>query len=198
MIKSDPDTRKSARPAVPLETTPMQVHITARHLRLTQPIRGYVEQKVGKAQKYFSDIIWAQVVLSIEKRAHQAEVVVHAKRQTFRSLAQGADLYSAIDLATDKIDGQLKKYKDRLTNHHKGKPADLDAVPVELGTSELQVSVTKQELKPVSREQAIDEMDERGDKFRLFLDKTSGHVSVVYRRDDDTYGLLHGVRKNGK
>lgn len=175
----------------------MQIHITARHIRLTQPIRSYVEQKLQKAEKYFNHIVWAQVVLSVEKRTHGCEVVIHAGRQTLRSLARGVDLYSAVDLASDKIDGQLKKYKERVRDHHKGSPADLAEVPPE-GPMPVRFAVVKQGLTPMSREEAADEMDELGLKFRLFLDRTSGQVNVVYRRDDDSYAVLQPVKKNGK
>lgn len=178
----------------------MQIHITARHIRLTQPIRTYVEQKLHKAEKYFNHIVWAQVVLSVEKRSHQAEVVLHAGRQTLRALAKGVDLYSAIDLASDKIDGQLKKYKERVRDHHKGKPADLAQAeaPAAPEGEGVPFAVVKQELRPMSRQQAADEMDELGHKFRLFLDSANGQVAVVYRRDDESYAVLQPVRKNGK
>lgn len=175
----------------------MQVHITARHIRLTQPIRSYIEQKLQKAEKYFNHIVWAQVVVSVEKRTHQCEVVLHAGRQTLRALAKGVDLYSAIDLSSDKIDAQLKKYKERVRDHHKGKPADLaEVVPETPGA--LRFTVVKQDLRPMSREEAADEMDEMGHKFRMFLDRFTSQLSVVYRRDDDSYAVLQPVRKNGK
>ena len=172
----------------------MQIHITARHIRLTQPIRAYVEQKVRKAEKYFNHIVWAQVVLSVEKRAHQAELVIHAGRQTFRALALGMDLYSAVDLASDKIDGQLKKYKERVRDHHKDTPSDLEAV-VPDGAGSVRFTVVKQSLRPMTRQEAADEMDELGHRFRLFLDRATNQVSVVYRRDDDSYAVVLPVKK---
>jgi len=174
----------------------MQIHITARHIRLTQPIRGYVEEKLAKAQKYFNHIVWAQVVLSVEKRVHQAEIVIHAGRQTLRCVAQGVDLYSAIDLASDKIDGQLKKYKERVRDHHKETPEDLPAAAE--APAQARFMVVKQVLRAMTREQAADEMDELGHNFRLFVDEETGHISVVYRREDDSYAVLQPVKKNGK
>ena len=177
----------------------MQIHITARNTRLTAAIRNYVEEKFQKAQRHFSHIIWAQAVLSVEKRSHQAEMVVHASRQTFRALAKGVDLYSAIDLASDKIDAQLKKYKDRLKDRHKagpGDPAELLAVASE---GPLRFSVIKQvPVRPMTREEAADEMDRLGFTFWLFLDRTSNQVNLIYRRTDESYGLLQPARRDGK
>src|SRR3989338_8441019 len=99
----------------------MEIQLTAKQLKITPAISDYVHQKIEKAQKYFDHIVWGQVFLHIEKRAHNAEVVIHAPGQTFRALATAADLYSAVDLASDKIDAQLKKFKERLKTRHKVK-----------------------------------------------------------------------------
>lgn len=176
----------------------MRIHITARRLRLTPSIRAYVEEKVLKVQKYFNHIIWAQTVLSVEKRSHLAEIVVHAARQTFRAQAKGTDLYAAVDLASDKIDAQLKKYKERLRNHHKGTTAGLAA---ELLSAEESVrfSVVKDvPLRPMSSNAAAEEMERLGYAFWVFLEEQSRQVQVVYRRQDDSYGILQPVKWNGK
>lgn len=176
----------------------MQIHITARHLRLTQAIRGYVEEKVQKAQKYFSHIIWAQVVLFVEKRTHQAEIVVHAGRQTFRALSKGGDLYAAMDLASDKIDAQLRKYKERLRDHHLRAAAEAE-VPAAAVPGPVRFSVIKQvPLKPISREDAANQMDALGFDFWMFLDEDSRQIQVIYRRQDESFGLLQPVKWNGK
>ncbi len=173
----------------------MQIHITGRRIRLSPPLRAYVEQKLQKAQKYFNHIIWAQVMLSVEKKAQQAEIVVHAARHTFRALARGLDLYSAVDLASDKIDAQLKKYKERLRNHHKGAhEPTLETPPA----PPVRFSIIKQQLTPITREEAANDMERLGQKFRMFWDRSTGHVCVVYRREDESYGLLQAVKKNGR
>ena len=175
----------------------MQINITARHIRLTQSVRNYVEEKLAKAEKYFNHIVWAQVVLSVEKQVHEAEILLHAGRQTFRVLGKGADLYSAIDLASDKIDGQLKKYKERMRDHHKEGAEDVAVTPPE-GPAPARFLVVKQVLREMTREQAADEMDELGHNFRLFMDRATRQISVVYRREDDSYAVLQPVKKNGK
>src|SRR5471032_2495691 len=102
----------------------MEIQLTAKHLMVMPALRDYVQQKMGKAQKYFDHIVWGQAFLFVEKRAQKAEMIVHAPGQTFRSLATAADLYSAIDLASDKIDAQLKKHKERLKTRHKPKASE--------------------------------------------------------------------------
>lgn len=172
----------------------MDIQLTARHLKVTPAIRDYVREKLEKAQKYFDHIVWAQVVLFIEKRTHNAEIVVHAQRQTFRAIASAADLYSAVDLASDKIDSQLKKYKERLRDHHKARAPELKPSGVaEQGA--LPFSVTKKPVTPKSPEEAVEEMESRGHAFALYQDRDSGQIQVVYRRGDESYGILQPVKK---
>jgi putative sigma-54 modulation protein len=92
----------------------MQLNVTARHLKLTPAISDYVQKKLLKAQRYFDHLIWGQVVLDVEKNRHMAEIILHASGRTLTAKEESTDLYAAIDLASDKIDEQLKRYKDRL------------------------------------------------------------------------------------
>lgn len=172
----------------------MDIQLTGRRLKITQPIRVYVGEKVEKAQKYFDHIIWAQVVLFIEKRFHKAEIVIHAQRQTFRAMAAASDLYSAVDLASDKIDKQLKKYKERLQDHHKAPAAPAPAENAALRGG-LNFSVVKKAVSPQTAEQAADEMEVLGHSFLLYQDRDTGLVQVVYRKSDETYGILQPVKK---
>lgn len=173
----------------------MDIHLTARHLKVTPAIRAYVREKIERAQKYFDHIVWAQVVLFIEKRTHKAEVVLHAQRQTFRALASAADLYSAVDLASDKIDGQLKKYKERLKDHHKGGEKALASDGAAAAAPAPAFSVIRQPVAPMAASEAVEEMEERGQVFRLYHDRDSGQIQVVYRRSDESYGVLQPVKK---
>ncbi|MEK7858499.1 MAG: ribosome-associated translation inhibitor RaiA [Elusimicrobiota bacterium] len=178
----------------------MEIQLTAKHLKITEPIRNYVRQKMEKAQKYFDHIIWGQAFVHIDKRAHNAELVIHAPGQTFRALATAADLYSAIDLASDKIDGQLKRYKERLKSRHKTHKGKEEVISAEEAAallpmpSAIQYSIVKQPLVPMSPEQAALEMETAGQSFRLYQDRQSKQVHVIFRRSDDSYGILQPVK----
>jgi putative sigma-54 modulation protein len=176
----------------------MEINLTGRHLKITPAIRGYVSEKVEKAQKYFDHIVRAQVVLFIEKRSHKAEIVIHAPRQMFRALASAVDLYSAIDLASDKIDAQLKKHKEKLKDHHKTKETKEDAAPEIdgiMGAAAAAFSVVKRPVKPISAADAAAEMESLGHNFLLYQDKDAGQLQVVFRRSDESYGIVQPVRK---
>ncbi|MBI3300142.1 MAG: ribosome-associated translation inhibitor RaiA [Elusimicrobia bacterium] len=177
----------------------MKTNITGRHLRLTPAIRVYVEQKLAKAEKYFDHLVWAQVTLAVDKRSHECEIVIHAPKQTFRSLARAVTLYAAVDLASDKIDGQLRKHKERVKNRHKPGQSAPEVAEREMDPRPVRFSVVKQvPMAPMTAEEAAAEMDRLGFAFWMYYDKDSGDVQVIYRRQDDSFGLLQPVRKGDR
>ena len=177
----------------------MKIQITGRHLRITRAIHTYVEEKVSKAQKYFSHIVWAHVLLSVEKHTHEAEIIIHASRQTFRALARSENLYAAVDLASDKIDKQLCKYKERLKSRHKEMEPEPEPAPWDLEPKPVRFSVIKQvNITPMTADAAAEEMDRLGLNFWMFQDRDSRQINVIFRRLDDSYGLLQPARKGSR
>lgn len=172
----------------------MEIQLTAKQLKITPALREYVQQKMDKAQKYFDHIVWGQAFLFVEKRSHKAEMIVHAPGQTFRAIATAADLYSAIDLASDKIDAQLKKHKERIKRRHKPKASDTmaEALPPVQTT----FTVQRQPVSPMTSEEAAAELDGSERVFLVYLDKDADDIRVLYRREDETLGIIDPVRKN--
>ena len=171
----------------------MEIQLTAKQLKITPALREYVQQKMGKTQKYFDHIVWGQAFLFVEKRSHKAEMIVHAPGQTFRALATAADLYSAIDLASDKIDAQLKKHKERIKSRHKPKTSDImaEAVPV----PQTSFTVVRQTVEHKTRAAAAAEFDSTDRQFLVYLDKETDQIQVLYRREDETLGIIHPLRR---
>ncbi len=178
----------------------MQIQLTAKQLKITPAIRSYVHEKMQKTQKYFDHIVWGQCFLFVEKRAHKAEILIHAPGQTFRALATAVDLYSAVDLASDKIDAQLKKFKERLKNRHKGRPSsgELEVVAPELPRQILRIEIVKQQVALMSVGEAVEEMESLGHVFRLYQDRDTRQIHLVYRGSDETYKILQPVKKSGR
>ena len=178
----------------------MKIHVTGRHLRLTKAIQNYVDEKVSKAQKYFENIVWAQVLLSVEKRSHQCEIVLHASKQTFRSMAKSSTLYAAIDLASDKIDTQLRRYKDRVKGRNKkGRASAPQALGEDMDPTPVRFSVVKDvPLIPMTAEEAAQQMDDLGYTFWMYQDMETKQVNVIFRRLDDSFGLLQPTKAAAK
>ncbi|MEE8425312.1 MAG: ribosome-associated translation inhibitor RaiA [Elusimicrobiota bacterium] len=177
----------------------MKIQITGRHIRVTPALKAYISKKLSKAEKYFEKITWAQVMLSVEKRVHKAEVVLHAGKQTLRALAKAVDLYAAVDLASDKIDAQLRKYKERLKGRHRKAPPAPKMAAEHMDPTPVHFSVVKRvNLEPMSAADAAQEMDRLGYNFWMYHDKESRQVSVIFRRLDESFGLIQPTKRVGR
>ncbi|MDD3759406.1 MAG: ribosome-associated translation inhibitor RaiA [Acidithiobacillus sp.] len=98
----------------------MQLHITGQHLDLTEAIKNRVHEKLGRLDHYFDRVIDGRVVLKFlphEKLSNVAEITVSAPGHDFHAEARDADMYVAIDQLADKIDGQVRQYKEKLQRH---------------------------------------------------------------------------------
>ena len=173
----------------------MRIHIVARKIKMTKPIKDFIEAKLSKLHEYLDNIVWAQVIVSVEKKIHAAEVIVHAGHQTMKAAANTDEMYSAIDKAMDKMEVQVKKYKERFTDHHATESIDTGEFTTLVGP-EIRFSVVKDvPLKPMNKEEAVMEMEKIGYNFWVFQDRGSKQLQVVFKRIDSTYGLLQPVKK---
>ena len=162
----------------------MQINITARHLKLTNAIDSYVRKKISKAGKFYDgDDVWVHVILSVEKNRQITEVNFHVGKLTFRVKEESPDLYASIDLTIDKLEKQLRKQKEISKSHRKGnlqlsKEKKKEAEEVfsydTMEDSRTKISEIKRfDVKPVTIEEAIEDMDRLGYKVYMFLhDKT--------------------------
>lgn len=179
----------------------MEIQLTAKQLKITDAIRNYVHERMERAQKYFEHIVWGQVFIFIEKRAHKCEVLLHAPGQTFRAQADASDLYSAVDLASAKMDAQIKKFKEKTRARHKTRGGKetvrsfREEAELEPGPAPVQFSVVRQAVAPMSADEAVRRMESLGHSFLLFQDKDTRQIQLVFRRSDDSYGIVQPVRK---
>ncbi|MBI5137654.1 MAG: ribosome-associated translation inhibitor RaiA [Nitrospirae bacterium] len=97
----------------------MQVDITGKQMDITPALRDYVNTKVNKAEKYLHRDYGVQVILDVNKLIHTCEVIVNVKGGRITAKEHGEEMYASIDLAMDKVEQQLRKYKEKLS-HHKG------------------------------------------------------------------------------
>jgi putative sigma-54 modulation protein len=95
----------------------MNLSITGRHLEVTPAIREYVINKMARVSRHFDNVIDTQVILSVERLNHTAEVTMHLRGKDIHCEAVDENLYAAIDLLADKIDRQVIKYKSKVQDH---------------------------------------------------------------------------------
>jgi len=179
----------------------VQLTIDGRHIEITEAIREYVETKLKKLKKYFPYVIDVHVVLYTQKFMQVAEVTINANRFTIHGEERSSDLYASIDLVVDKLNAQLKKYKERLVHSHQRKPRPdkdlnlnisvLEREDIEEMKPSPQVIHTKRmAFKPMSVDEAVMQMDLIGQNFLVFRNANTLNVNVIYRRNDGHYGLI--------
>ena len=93
----------------------MNLNVSGHHLEITPAIRGYVQAKLERVTRHFDNVIDAHVILSVDKLRQKAEVTLRVRGKDLYCESEEADLYAAIDLMIDKLDRQVLKYKDRVS-----------------------------------------------------------------------------------
>lgn len=177
----------------------MQISVTFRHMEVSNPIRDYAEEKIARAKKYIDEPIDAQVVLSVAKKIrHKAEVVLLAKGLTIKGTEETDDMYAAIDAVVDKIERQLKRYREKLKAHKPLTGKERKVKKTIYAAESIDMSETEPDIiradsfvvKPLAVEEAVMQMDLMHKEFLVFTDASTEEVNVVYRRKDGNYGLI--------
>lgn len=96
----------------------MQINLTGHHVDLTSPLRDYVDNKLERLERHFDNVTDIHVILSVEKLRHKAEATVHLSGGKLHASAVQDDMYAAIDSLIDKLDRQVRKHKEKLSDHH--------------------------------------------------------------------------------
>ena len=173
----------------------MKFNIRGNKVEITEPIRKYVEEKIGRLDKYFEnpDSLTANVLVRIRGIDQIVEVTIPAKKMILRGEERNKDLYAAIDLVSDKIERQIRKNKTRMQKKAtKSSMIDfnMNFEAEESGPEETVVKRKKIEMKPMSEEEAILQMNLIGHEFFVFKDADTGEVCILYKRKDGGYGMI--------
>lgn len=174
----------------------MKFNIRGKKVEVTEPIKNYVETKLGKLNKYFenSDELTANVLIRIRGNEQIVEVTIPAPKVILRAEERHNDLYAAIDLVTDKLERQIRKNKTRVNNKH-SKVDIMDFIvelEIEANPEEKEAIVKRKqiEMKPMSEEEAVLQMELLGHEFFVFNEVESGNTCVLYKRKDGNYGII--------
>ena len=97
----------------------MHIILSGHHVDITDALRNYVNDKMGRLERHFDNVTELHVVLSVEKLQQKAEATVLLSGNKLHADAIDADMYAAIDSLVDKLDRQVKKHKEKLTDHHR-------------------------------------------------------------------------------
>lgn len=173
----------------------MKILITGKNITVGDNLEKLINTKFGKLDKYFNRDVEMTVKVFQHKERHGVEATIFAKGTIFRAEDKADDLNTAIDKVSDKLASQLAKYKTKLQKKYKGNATNeilFDAIPDEVIEDEELKEVKRKnfDIKPMSVEEAILQMELVGHSFFVFINTDTETVNVVYKRSDDKYGLL--------
>lgn len=97
----------------------MQISVSGHHIDITEALHNHVSEKVEKITRHFDHVSQTDVVLVVEKKRHMAEATINAKGATIHASSTCDDMYAAIDSMVGKLDRQVIKHKEKLTDHHR-------------------------------------------------------------------------------
>ncbi len=176
----------------------MRLTFTGRHVEVTPALQEHGRERIAKLLKFLPGILEAHVILSVEKYRHRAEVNVHTRRADLSAVEETGDMYSSLTQAFEKLERQARKRKDKVKGRKrrgaaplKGEPAEEPPAPPPANNRLPRlVRVESPELKPMSIEDAVLQVQDSERGFVVFRNSRSQRINVVYRRGDGRYGVI--------
>ena len=173
----------------------MKITLRGKNIEITEAIEEKVSEKLSKLDKYFivSENVEAKVLVRTYPYGQKIEVTIPTEYVLLRAEVVDQDLYNAIDLVIDKLEGQIRKYKTRLNIKSKDNKLAFNLASIEpLEDEEEDVLVKTKTItpKPMDMEEAIMQMELIGHSFFVYRDTETDAISIVYRRNDGDYGLI--------
>ena len=191
----------------------MNITGTGRKMPVSDSLREYAEEKIGASAKVMDiEPLDAEIVLFVERNPSNpkpacCEVTLRTKGNIIRVEEDEEDIRAAIDVAAAKVVRQLRKYKTRVVDRKfrgdEGTPTirtsnegelDLDKLMDELSEDEI-VRVKEVRLEPLTQEEALVQIDLLGHDWFAYIDRDSGLVDILYRRDGGGYGVLKQIEE---
>ena len=174
----------------------MKFQYSEKKVRLPENVHAYAEKKVMKLARFFEEDAEALIVFSVEKNRNNVELTVHGAGTWFRASESTSDMFASIDAAVGTIEGQIRKNKTRLARRLRQDAFTRTAEETSFATDEPEGELTivrakKFYMRPMTREEAILQMNLLEHSFFAFRDQDNGgSFAVEYKRNDGGYGLI--------
>ncbi len=172
----------------------MKYTIRGDKLVVTKSIKDYIEEKLGRLNKYYSDAsnIDCKVLIRSKNNLQTIEVTIPLNKFILRAEVSDKDLYAAIDLVVDKLEGQIRKNKTKLEKRYVEEIPEM-VFDDDIEEEEEEKIVKRKDIdsKPMDEEEAILQMDLLNHDFFVFKNVTEECVSVLYRRKDGKFGIIN-------
>lgn len=172
----------------------MQITITGRHIEITDAMKKYIEEKIGRLEKYYKRIIEAHVIIEQQRERHIAEVNIIASNLKIMAKEESIDMYATIDKLADNASAQLKKHREKIKNHKIGTFFKKVFLPGKFDREEPKknsITVSRYDAaKPKSIDEAIAELELFKTEFMVFKNASTNEINVVHKKGDGKIALL--------
>ncbi|MEH7254788.1 ribosome-associated translation inhibitor RaiA [Neobacillus niacini] len=179
----------------------MNYNVRGENIEVTPAIRDYIEKKISKLERYFTEAPEATVHVNLrfnQDKTSKVEVTIPLPNLVLRAEETNVDMYGGIDLISDKLERQIRKHKTKVNRKFREKgdfPITFATVEhteaQEVDEDDLELVRTKRfDLKPMDSEEAILQMNLLGHSFYVFNNADTNRTNVVYKRKDGRYGLI--------
>lgn len=175
----------------------MKLSIRGDKVTVTKAIKEYIAEKLGRLDKYFENPkeINCKVLVKVKNQEQSIEVTVPTSKFTLRAEERHQDLYAAVDLVIDKLEGQIRKNKARLDKKYRDIPKFEMNFDYEVDDEEFEVTkIIKRkdiDMKPMDEEEALIQIELLNHDFFVFKNIDEDCVSVLYKRKDNCYGIIN-------
>ena len=193
-----------------------EIQVVGRNVMVTDAMKQYAMDKIAKVERFSNRIIDVVITMDIQKLEQRVDIVLNVDSIKIKSHAASTDMYASIDKAIDKIQRQLRRYKKKLREHTAKnlstidlkvnvlkRPDEEEVIDVNLDIedeSRRQLEdryrpheIVAQETRPLKNltyDEAVMKMELSGDTFLIFRAEDDQFIKVIYRRDDDNYGVI--------
>ena len=178
----------------------MKIIISGKKLELTEGIKTAIEDKLGKLERYLNPETEVKVTVSAKKATQKIEVtIIPISGPIIRAEDSEENLYAAIDVVYDKLNKQLRRYKNKLKGKYQSKGQDsirfqnIEDNGFDENDGEFDIVIERHkkfDMKPMSPEEAVLQMELVGHDFYMFRNIDTDEISIVYRRETGGYGLI--------
>lgn len=178
----------------------MKIEYVARKVKITDQVKELAEKKLGKIEKYFSDIMDLRIEVRQERHLNVVDILVKAKNYDVKASSQHKEMTTALQEAAEKLEIQARRLKARLKDHKRQRPSDHQEAPAwdhdiieaqsAMSGSPQIVETSTIPIKPMNIEEAVLQLEKSNELFFVFLDSATEKVNVLYRRKDNNFGLI--------
>ena len=184
----------------------MKLSIYGKGITITEPIKAYVESKIGRVEKFYDSIVKIDVYLTAKKLKSgentKIDILAYLEGSTVKCTQQDVDMYAAIDTASDVLERQIRKKKEKMIDATQSKGKVTKFLNYNMDTEIMWDDITTENIptqnivqvllppKPMSVEEAVLQLEALNKVFYAFTNITTGKMNVVYKRKDNDYGHI--------